>query len=167
MRRLFCAFVFSIQQDQIFWRRGLLIEQLRAYGLVPDAIDLLSSFSSDRVLQVRRGRRLFCAVVFCIQQDQIFWRRGLLIEKLRAYGLVPDAIDLLSSFSSDRVLQVRRGSHTSTWENILMGVPQGSILGPLLLNDMLCFIYQGDIYNYVDDNTLSFTHANIEVLKRF
>ena len=59
---------------------------------------------------------------------------GLLIEKLRAYGLAPEAIDLLSSYLSDRVQQVRRGSHNSTWERILKGVPQVSILGPLLFN---------------------------------
>ena len=57
----------------------------------------------------------------------------LLIEKLRAYGLAPEAIDLLSSYLSDKVQQVRRGSHTSTSEKILKGVPQGSILGPFFL----------------------------------
>ena len=36
----------------------------------------------------------------------------LLIEKLRAYGLAPDAVSLLSSYLSDRVQQVRLGSHT-------------------------------------------------------
>ena len=95
---------------------------------------------------------------------------GLLFEKLRAYGLAPEVIDLLSSYLSDRVQQVRLGSHTSTWENILKGVPQGSILGPLLfnvfLNDIFFFINQGVIYNYVDDNTLSFIHANSDVLKK-
>ena len=95
---------------------------------------------------------------------------GLLIEKLRAYGLASDAIDLLSSYLSDRVQQVRLGSHTSTWEKIIKGVPQGSILGPLLfnvfLNDIFFFVNQAVIYNYADDNTLSFIHANIEVLKK-
>ena len=50
---------------------------------------------------------------------------GLLIEKLRAYGLAPEAIDLLSSYLSNRVQQVRLGSHNSTWEKISKGVPQG------------------------------------------
>ena len=42
----------------------------------------------------------------------------LLIEKLRAYGLASDAVSLLSSYLSDKVRQVRLGSHTSTWEKI-------------------------------------------------
>lgn len=93
----------------------------------------------------------------------------LLIEKLQAYGLAPDAIALLSSYLRDRFQQVRLGSHTSTWEKIVKGVPQGSILGPLLfnvfINDIFHFVKQAVIYNYADDNTLSFTHSNLGVLK--
>ena len=95
---------------------------------------------------------------------------GLLIEKLRVYGLASDAIDLLSSYLSDRVQQVRLGSHTSTWEKIIKGVPQGSILGPPLfnvfLNDIFFFVNQAVIYSCADDNTMSFIHANTELLKK-
>ena len=42
----------------------------------------------------------------------------LLIEKLRALGLAPDAVGLLSSYLSDRVHWVRLGSHTTTCEKI-------------------------------------------------
>ena len=93
----------------------------------------------------------------------------LLLEKLRAYGLSPNAVGLMESYLSNRKQQVRIGSYTSSWESIIKGVPQGSILGPLLfnifLNDIFYFITQASLYNYADDNTLSFIHRNLETLK--
>lgn len=62
------------------------------------------------------------------------------------------------------------GSITSEWQHISKGVPQGSILGPLLfnifLNDIFYTVKDSKLYNYADDNTLSFFHCDIDVLKR-
>ena len=51
--------------------------------------------------------------------------------------MAPDLIDLLSSYLSIRAQQFRLGLHTSTWEKILKGVPQGLILGTLIFNVFL------------------------------
>ena len=59
---------------------------------------------------------------------------------------------------------VKIDSAFSSWEEILFGVPQGSILGPLLFNIFLCdlflFIKDIDIASYADDNTPYTVHEN-------
>ena len=92
----------------------------------------------------------------------------LLLGKLRAYGLTEKACSLVSSYLSDRKQQVKLGPHCSDWADIVKGVPQGSILGPLLfnifINDIFHIVDQSSLYNYADDNTLSYSHCNPETV---
>ena len=62
----------------------------------------------------------------------------LLLAKFKAYGLTGGggggAIELLGSYLRDRQQRIKIGPHTSAWEDLIKGVPQGSILGPLMFN---------------------------------
>jgi hypothetical protein len=90
-----------------------------------------------------------------------------LLDKLSAYGVSPHSVALLKSYLSNRkkkkVNNVLRG-----WADIHKGVPQGSILGPLLfnvfINDSFLFVKNGSLYNYADDNTLSFCSPDFDLL---
>ena len=81
----------------------------------------------------------------------------LLLAKLSAYGLSNDSCRLLMSYLSERKQRVKIGNARSSWSEIIKGVPQGSILGPLLfdvfINDIFYTIE--NVYNYADDNVLS------------
>ena len=55
-----------------------------------------------------------------------------LCEKLRLLGVSEIIIAWIFSFLDDRRQRVRVGGDVSDWENINIGIPQGTCLGPIL-----------------------------------
>ena len=90
--------------------------------------------------------------------------RSILLKKLERYGIRGISLNLFKSYLSDRYQCVKINNVTSNFQLIDTGVPQGSVLGPILY-----LIYVNEIPNisnqfstclFADDTTLIFKHAN-------
>ena len=85
--------------------------------------------------------------------------------KLNAHGFSYTSIKLISSVLSGRRYRTKINSAYSDWEDLLIGVSQGSVLGPLLFNIYMCdlflFITESSIANYANDTTLYEWETNL------
>ena len=83
---------------------------------------------------------------------------NILLSKLKFYGLNDNAIKLLKNYLSDRNQYVQLGNTKSQLHGISRGIPQGSVMGPLLfnivINDLNAATKKFDLIMYADDTTL-------------
>ena len=94
-------------------------------------------------------------------------QHDILLKKLQHYGVRGKAFQLLSSYLLDRKQFTKIQNNTSDLASILWGVPQGSVLGPLLF-----LIYINDLPNaselnswlFADDTALAMSAKNFQEL---
>ena len=94
--------------------------------------------------------------VFCV---------NLLVAKQHAYGLNLNAAAFVYSYLKCQKQNVKIRSILSSFQTLLSGVQQGSVLGPILsnifLNDLLVVLKKSQVHNFSDDNTIPFPYKQI------
>ena len=94
---------------------------------------------------------------------------GILLKKLYFIGIKGSLYDILESYLSTRTQRTQINSHLSNEAKVRMGVPQGSILGPLLfilyINDLSNISKEADFYLFADDTAIAIKAPNVDELQ--
>jgi ribonuclease P/MRP protein subunit RPP40 len=88
--------------------------------------------------------------------DKVTHKR--LISKLESYGVNKEIVSWIAAFLNNRRQRVKINGFSSFWTRVFSGVPQGSILSPLLfiifINDIVECYSSCNIFLYADDSKI-------------
>ena len=111
-----------------------------------------------------------CGVFVDLEKAFDTVNHNILLKKLEHYVIRDVAKNWFSSYLSHRKQFVSLGGVISNDLPITCGVPQGSILGPLLfiiyINDMRNVIRFSKVHHFADDTNLLFSHKNPKTLRK-
>ena len=134
--------LFSSQQYGFVKGRSTVLQLLNVMDVWTNAID--KGDSIDTV---------------CLDFTKAFDKvpHNRLMSKINSIGFNTETLHWIKAFLSDRVQQVCINGANSTWKPVTSGIPQGSVLGPILfvpnINDLPSNILS-DVYMFADDTKI-------------
>ena len=116
------------------------------------------------------NKRFGCGIFTDLQKAFDTVNHGILLAKLEHYGLRGNALEWFRSYLTDRIQYVSVNGKHSYPLNLNCGVPQGSVLGPLLfllfINDLPNVSRRLKFYLYADDTNIYYDSDTIEDLTK-
>ena len=129
----------------------------------------LTTITEDLKRSIDEGK-LTCGVFIDLQKAFDTVDLDILLKKLQFYGFRGLTNDWFSSYLLGRKQFVSLSGETSSYKNIRHGVPQGSVLGPILfliyINDLGRAIIYSKLYNFADDTAILYSDHNPKRLKK-
>ena len=121
-----------------------------------DSTVMQLSYIVDKIYKaLEKGREVRAVFLDISKAFDRVWHRGLLA-KLKSLGVNGPMLIWFESYLSDRKQRVVIDGECSDWQNIQAGVPQGSVLGPLLF-----LIYINDIVNNISTECFLFADDSL------
>ena len=112
-----------------------------------------------------------CGIFVDLQKAFDIVEHDMLLTKLEHYGVRGLANDWFKSYLSDRKQFVSINGHDSNLASVLYGLPQGSVLGPLLfliyINDLNQAIKFCKVHHFADDTNLVHSSKSITNLNKY
>ena len=125
---------------------------------------------TETIREALDNNNFSCGIFIDLQKAFDTVNHEILLQKLNHYGIRGVANTWFKSYLSNRTQYVSINGFESKSKNISTGVPQGSVLGPLLfliyINDLNVAISYSTVHHFADDTNLLITGKSLNSIKK-
>lgn len=149
-------------------KHNLLADNQYGFREAKSTSDALEDLTSGIYRALDSGKKALCVFVDLAKAFDTV-SHSILLRSLENIGFRGTALALMRSYLSNRMQSVRVGDVTSQKRYVTCGVPQGTVLGPILFNIYVNNLYSletcGKVISFADDTALLYTSCSWEEMK--